>query len=447
MAESFCAFHARYQHLFVTRTRSVITQSLHYLSGLVQAVSKNVERMIEVVPDTDYQSLHHFASTSPWDYRPVMDQVALDIDRHLGGSPDTALIIDETCIPKKGKKSVGVARQWCGRLGKVDNCQVGVFASLVRGASAALIDTRLYLPKEWTGDQERCKRAGVPDEVAFETKGELSLDIVHHARALGVRFAWIGVDGGYGKDPQLLRTLDDESEQFVADVHKSQVIYLEDPAPFIPPRCATRGRTPARYTTNIPKLTVATWAANQPEHAWQRISVRDSTKGRLEVDVLTQRVWVWLDSQSDTRQWHLIIRREVAAKQTIKYSLCNAPAETAVERLAYMQGQRYFVERSFQDAKGTVGLDHYQTRGWRAWHHHMTMVMMATLFMLETRLAHKAEYPLLSCPDIVALLAHFLPRRDITPEEVLRQLTVRHRQRQASINSAYARQALPIVTK
>ena len=447
VAKSFCAFHSRYQHLFVTRTRSVLAQSLHYLSGLMQAVSKNVERMIEVVPDTDYQALHHFASISPWDHRPVMDQVALDCDRHLGGSPDTALIIDETSIPKKGKKSVGVARQWCGRLGKIDNCQVGVFASLVRGASAALIDARLYLPKEWTEDQVRCKRAGVPDDVHFETKGELGLDIVHHARALGLRFAWIGVDGGYGKDPRLLRTFDDEGELFVADVHKSQVIYPEDPAPSIPPRCSTRGRTPTRCTTNIPKLTVAQWATNQPEQAWQRISVRDATKGRLEVDILTQRVWVWLDDQSDVRQWHLIVRREVAAKQTIKYSLCNAPAETTVERLAYMQGQRYFVERSFQDAKGTVGLDHYQTRGWRAWHHHMAMVMMATLFMLETRLAHENEHPLLSCPDIVTLLAHFLPRRDITPEEVLRQMTVRHRQRQDSINSAYARQALANVTK
>ncbi len=447
MAESFCAFHARYQHLFVTRTRSVIAQSLSYLSGLMQAVSKNVERMIEVVPDTEYQALHHFASTSPWDHLVVMDQIAVDSDRHLGGSPDTALIIDETGIPKKGQMSVGVARQWCGRLGKVDNGQVGVFASLVHGASAALIDARLYLPKLWTEDQKRCKRAGVPDDVCFETKSQLALDIVHHARLLGVRFAWIACDGGYGKEPQFLRTLDDEGEQFVADVHKDQSIYLEDPAPFVPPRCSTRGRTPTRYTTNTPKLTVADWVANQPEHAWQRISVRDSTKGRLEVDILTQRVWVWLDNQSDVRQWHLIVRREVAAKQTIKYSLSNAPAETTVERLAYMQGQRYFVERSFQDAKGTVGLDHYQTRGWRAWHHHMAMVMMATLFMLETRLAHKDEYPLLSCPDIVTLLAHFLPRRDITPEEILRQLAVRHRQRQASINSAYARQALANVTK
>lgn len=123
-----------------------------------------------------------------------------------------------------------------------------------------------------------------------------------------------------------------------------------------------------------------------------------------------------------------------------KYSLSNAPEEIPVERLAYMQGQRYFVERSFQDAKGSAGMDQYQIRGWQAWHHHMALVMMSMLFMLETRLDQKEQHSLLSCPDIATLLAHFLPRKDVAPEEVLRQMEVRHRQRQASIQSAYARQ-------
>lgn len=440
MATSFCLFHERYKKFFVTKTRSVVEQSLHYLSGLVQAVRKNVERMTEVVPDTEYQALQHFTSHSPWDHRPVMDQVARDSDRLLGGSPDTGLIIDETGIPKKGEMSVGTARQWCGRLGKVDNCQVGVFASLVRGSSATLIDGRLYLPKEWTDDRKRCKHAGVPDDVLFKTKSQLALDIAHHARSQGIRHAWVGVDGGYGKEPQFLNTLDDEGELFVADVHKDQLIYLEDPAPYIPQRRTSRGRAPSRHKTDAPKIIVAAWAASQPEEAWRRITTRDSSKGRLEVDLLTQRVWVWLDKKQTVRQWRLVVRREVCARDTIKYSLSNAPAETPLERLAFMQGQRYFVERSFQDAKESVGMDHYQIRGWRAWHHHMAMVMMSMLFMLETRMEQKESCPLLSCPDIATLLAHFLPRRDVNPEEALRQMEVRHRQRQASIASAYARQ-------
>ena len=406
----------------------------------MQAVRKNVERMTEVVPETEYQSLQHFTSHSPWDHRPVMDQVALDADHLLGGSPESCLIIDESSQSKKGKKSVGVARQWCGRLGKVDNCQTGVYGSLVHDTAATIIDCRLYLPKEWADDRKRCKAAGVPEDVTFKTKSELALDIVHHARSIGVRYAWVGIDGGYGKEPLFLKDLDDEGEQFVADVHKDQSLYLEDPAPYIPDRQSAKGRTPSLYKAKGTRMVAEQWAASQPEDAWQRISIRDSTKGRLQVDILTRRVWVWLDRKQDVRQWHLVVRREADSPKTIKYSLSNAPAETSPERLASMQGQRYFVERTFQDAKTTAGMGHYQVRGWLAWHHHMAMVMMSMLFLLETRQEQKEAHPLLSCPDIAGLLAHFLPRRDITPEEVFRQMEVRHQQRKASIESAYRRQ-------
>ena len=415
-------------------------QSFFYFSGLVQSIRRNIERMTEVVADSEYQSLQHFISNSPWAYRPVMDQVAKDCDHILGGSEDTGFILDESAIPKKGKKSVGVARQWCGRLGKVDNCQVGVFASLVKDASVSLIDSRLYLPKEWTEDRKRCRTAGIPDDVEFKTKSELALDMVRHARSQGIRFAWVGVDGGYGKEPLFLIALDDDGEQFVADVHKDQGIYLEDPKPYIPQRQSSKGKTPSRRTTDVPRITVEKWAANQPEDAWQRITTRDSTKGKLIVDILVQQVWLWNYEDRVARRWHLIVRREIGSRDTIKYSLSNAPDGTSPDRLAYMQGQRFFVERSFQDAKESAGMDQYQTRGWLAWHHHMALVMMSMLFMLETRLQQKEAHPLLSCPDIATLLAHFLPRKDIDQEEVLRQMEIRHRQRQASIDSAYARQ-------
>jgi SRSO17 transposase len=439
LSVAFCLFHERYKKFFVSKTRSVVEQSLQYLSGLLQTVRKNLERMTEVVPEVEYQSLQHFTSNSPWGHRPVMDQVARDADRLLGGSPDTALVIDESSLPKKGKKSVGVARQWCGRLGKVDNCQTGVYASLVHGAQATIIDCRLYLPAEWTDDSKRCKAAGVPDDIGFKSKSALALDIIRHARSIGMRYAWIGVDGGYGKEPLFLKTLDDEGELFVADVHKDQPIFLEDPCPYIPEKQTAKGRTPSVYKTDSPKITAVKWASEQPESDWQRITTRDSTKGRIQVDILTRRVWIWINKKH-VRQWTLVVRREVDSQKTIKYSLTNAPEDSPAERLAYMQGQRFFVERSFQDAKGTVGMDHYQVRGWLAWHHHMAMVMMASLFLLETRMEQKETFPLLSCPDIAKLLAHFLPRRDINPEEVLRQMNVRHRQRQASIDSAYRRQ-------
>lgn len=427
-------------HFFVTKTRTVASQAFHYLSGLVQSVRKNVERMTEVVPDSDYQSLQHFVTHSPWESRPVMDQVAIDAGDLFGGSPDVGLIIDETSFPKAGKKSVAVNRQWCGTLGKVDNCQVGVFSSLVHGPSAALVDGRLYVPKEWTDDSDRCRKAGIPKDIVFKSKSQLALDSVRHLHEIGIRFSWVGIDGGYGKEPHFLSMLDEDGELFVADVHKDQSIYLGDPAPFIPERKSYKGRTPTRHKTNSTAIEVQAWALAQPEEAWQRITTRNSTKGMLQVDVLVQRAWVWNKEETSARYWSLIVRREVDSRETIKYSLSNAPEDTSVERLAYMQGQRYFVERTFQDAKGTAGMDHYQIRSWQSWHHHMALVMMSMLFMLKTRLEEKENIPLLSCPDVATLLAKFLPRRDTDIEEVFRQMEVRHQQRQASIDSAYARQ-------
>jgi len=398
-----------------------------------------MERMVETVADSDWQSMQHFLSQSPWEHLPLQEQIAKDCDRLLGGSPNAGLIFDETSIPKKGKMSVGVARQWCGRLGKTDNCQTAVFGALSMGPHVALIDERLYLPKKWTDNKERCKTAGVPDTIEFKTKSQLVLDMVRNARAQRIRFAWVGVDGGYGKEPAFLGALEDDGEIFMADVHKDQSIYLEDPAPYLPKKTG-RGRTPTRLVAAAKSVRVDKWVAEQPGESWQHIAVRESTKGWLQADFLTCRVWTWDQSENKGRLLHLIVRREIAAKEEIKYSLSNAPEGTSIDRLAFMQGQRFFVERAFQDAKSNVGLGHYQVRGWKAWHHHMTMIMLAMLYMLETRLANKRSHPLLSCADIFELLSHFLPRKDITKAEVLRQMQTRHRQRQAAIDFAYAKQ-------
>jgi SRSO17 transposase len=201
MGFRFQQFAKRFGKHFRRWTRSVAPQAWQYLQGLMQARRKNMERMEEVVPDCDYQSLQHFLSNSEWDARAVLDQVAVEADRHLGGSADSCLLIDESSFQKKGEKSVGVARQWCGRLGKVENCQVAVFAALTQGPSSTLIDTRLYLPKAWTDDPKRCRAAGVPKlNIVLKSKADLAFEMVVRARQNGVRFGWVGADGGYGKD-------------------------------------------------------------------------------------------------------------------------------------------------------------------------------------------------------------------------------------------------------
>lgn len=394
---------------------------------------------MEVVADSNWQRMQHFISHSPWQQRPVQHQIAKDADRLLGGSPDTGLFFDETANAKKGKLSVGTARQWNGRLGKIENSQVAVFGALSRGPHVTLIDERLYLPQEWINDAKRRLKAGVPEDLTFKTKSELALEMILDAMARHIRFAWVGVDGGYGKEPDFLSALDIAGVIFMADVHKDQSIYLADPAPHLPEKKG-KGRTPTRLVAAQPSQRVDHWVAAQPEESWQRLAFRESTKGRVLADFLTCRVWTWNHSEQMGRVRHLIVRRDLGATEDLKYSLSNAPEETGIERLAFMQGQRYFVERAFQDAKSSVGLAHYQVRGWQAWHNHMTMVMLAMLYMLETRLANRPSHPLLSCPDIVDLLAHFLPRKDVTVAAVLQHLETRHRQRQASIDSAYTKQ-------
>jgi SRSO17 transposase len=441
MGTRFHRFAERFAVHFQRRTRSVFAQSQQYLQGLMQAHRKNMERMEEVVPDCDYQSLQHFVSHSEWEARGVLDQVATEADRHLGGTEDSCLILDESAFAKKGEKSVGVSRQWSGRLGKVDNCQVAVFAALAQGSAATLIDTRLYLPKEWTDDPARCEEAGIPaSERVFKSKTDLAFDLVVQARQNGVRFSWVGVDGGYGKEPEFLRRLEDSGEVFVAEVHKSQQIYGEDPAPRVPERTSSRGKAPSCLQAQSPSERVDEWVKRQSSEAWQPVTVRPGTKGDVQVEALHARIWVWDGSESQARQWHVVATRELGSPEIIKYALSNATPEISLERLVRMQRQRFWIERLFEDGKSETGMASYQVRGWKAWHHHMALVIMAMLFMLEEKLLHKKTCPLLSCSDIEALLAHFLPRRDVGVDEVIRQMEARHQSRQQAIDSAYRRQ-------
>ena len=443
MGSRFQSFSKRFEKYFLRGTRTVALQAQMYLQGLMQASRKNIERMEEVVPDCSYQSLHHFVSESEWEARAVLNQLAVDADRLLGGSENSCLLIDESSFEKKGKSSVGVERQWSGRLGKVDNCQVAVFASLTQGKYSTLIDTRLYLPQKWIQAPERCREAGVPEsEMALKSKADLAFEMVAQARQNGVRFSWVGVDGGYGKEPAFLRRLEDEGEVFVADVHKDQQIYQEDPDPCVLERKTSRGKKPTVLQAQSDSQRVDAWAAAQSPELWQKIVVRPGTKGEVRVEALRGRVWLWDGREPKARLWHVVVIREVSSPETIKYVLSNAPAETSLERLVQMQRQRFWIERSFEDAKSESGMADYQVRGWNAWHHHMALVMMAMLFMLEEKLLHKQSRPLLSCSDIEILLARFLPRRDVTKVEVIRQMEARHKARQKAIESAYRRQQL-----
>jgi SRSO17 transposase len=324
--------------------------------------------MAETVSDSRYQPLHHMLSESNWDRRAVRRQLVVDANAHFGYP--SALLLDESAFGKKGNMSAGVARQWNGRLGKVDNCQVGVFAAVTRDGVASVVDADLYLPEKWAKDTTRCEAVGVPEEAqTFRTKGEIALDMVIRLRREGLHFSFVAFDGGYGHLPWLLGELDVEGEIFFAEVHSDQAIYLQDPAPAVAARRSSKGRAPRRLRTTAVPMTVAAWAATQSASAWGRLSIRDGEKGEVMADYLTQRVWVWDGEAPLASRWHLLVRRELDGTK-LKFGLSNAKPRASLRRLAEMQGARHFVEQSFREAKSACGMAEYQVRRWQAWHHH-----------------------------------------------------------------------------
>jgi SRSO17 transposase len=419
-----------------------------YLHGLAQSQAATFAAMAAVVEDGCEQQFQHFISNAPWRHEPVIAQIGRDADRLLGGKPDSALIIDESSFVKHGDRSVGVARQWCGRLGKIDNCQVAVFAVLSDGARHTPVDMRLYLPQRWIDDPARCDRAEIPTQArTMRSKADLALEMVRAARARGMRFGWVGVDGGYGKEPAFLRALDDMGETFVADVHCDQRVWSEPPGLYVPaPKAKGQGRPPSKQQAAVHGITVESLVAGFGADEWTRCTLRESTRGPLRVDVAHRRVWVWDGEEATARCWHLLVRREAGAPKRIKYSLSNAPADTPLQRLAEMQGGRYWVERAFEDAKGECGLADYQALGWRAWHHHVSMVMLAMLFIAEQRVAHQPGLALLTPRDIVEMLKQTLPCKPQDKEALVAQINQRHARRRSAVQSRYRSQRRSVPT-
>lgn len=406
-----------------------------YCCGLMQAGSrKNMDRMAEVVPDAKSRNLQQFLTQSHWDAGEVMAHVARDVSAEIGDPVKAGLLLDETGFAKQGRHSAGVARQWLGRLGKVDNGQVAVFGALACGRWVAPVGVRLYLPQEWTEDAGRCEEAGVPvDARTFRTKDELALDVVREARGRGLRFGWVGADAGYGKGPGFMDALEDMGETFVVDVHSDFEVYREDPRPQVP-ASGRRGRKTLVPKASVAGVGVSALVGAFAATAWRTVGLRQTTRGSMRVRAAHAVVWVWDGKSAAARRRHLVATNTPDG-MNLKISLSNAAEGTTLERLASMQRQRYWIGRAFEDAKGECGMADYQARKWTAWHHHMALVMMAMLFLLRERRRHEDTVPLLTCADVEELLAEFLPRRPDDPAAVVARMRARHSQRKRAIIS------------
>lgn len=418
--ENLTSHFQSFRECFRSKTRSTAEQAEQYLRGLFQSPRANLEQMSETVAETEYYSLHHMLSDAAWDFENVRRETARQADEWIGG-PETGLLLDESGVQKKGDHSAGVARQYNGRLGKVENSQVGVYAALARGSQAAIIDFELFLPERWVEDAKRCQEAGIPESArVFRTKPQMAAEMVKRARAAGVRFGFIGADGLYGHATWLLFDWDDAGEVFATEVHSDQQFYFTDPG-----------------KAWVPAWEAREWAARLKRKEWHPVILRDGEKGEVRAMFAHTRVWISHPNSAQARQWHLLARRD---GKEVKFMLSNAAPDTPLRELARMQAQRHFIERAFENAKGCCGMADYQVRKWRAWYNHMALVCVALLFLVKERRQHSPYAELLSCADVVDMLVAQLPVKIHGREDLVRIIAERHARRQSARDSAYRRQ-------
>lgn len=388
-------------------------QSLErYVTGLLTDLPrKNCDTIAAAVAGTSTERLQHLLTDADWDPGKVDEQrVRWLVARSPEGG---ALALDDTGLPKQGSRSVGVARQYSGTLGKVANCQVVVTAEYVPevflGGSPAHwpVSGRLYLPQRWADDEVRRQRSQVPKEVAFTTKPTLALELVDQAREWGVPFAWVTADSGYGDNPSFLEGLEERKLLYLVGVGKSFGVRLPDEVVALeavgPPPYAGKGRP--RKQQPAPLHTVEELAAALPEEPWQTVTWRQGTKGPLRKQFAALRVCRATGTPANPKRlstgpegWLLLERPLPGDDGDRKYYSSNAPADTTLERLVQLAHARWAIEQFYEDAKGECGLDDYQGRRWDGLHRHLALVMLAYSFLVSQRLL---EAPL---PGVVSPL-------------------------------------------
>lgn len=399
------AFLSLFRQPFEGSKKSLFSKARWIVAGLLSAPRKNLQVIAQSLGKSDHQALNHFLSDSVWDYTEVYDLVArkfYKLVEGLGALANLCLVIDESGNPKKGKASAGVERQYCGKVGKTDNCQVGVFAALNCGALVSIIKAVLYLPTSWTSDEKRMDKVGVPTELrTYKTKIEIALGlVVDIKKRLKIPFQWVVFDAFYGRDSGLLRTLHHMAITFMAQIPESHQVFLQDFELKIPKPKNKRGRKPTKLKPTRPAISVKAYAKKLCAADWRKLTVRKTSTGVLKA--YYHRVPVWLFDEQSLEKVHftLMIRKDFNGD--ISFHLTNSKAR--IQRLAYMQGQRYFVEQAFREAKQELGMDQYQVRGYGAWHKHMALVMMAQLFVQQEKVLANPKEVEVTTQDIVTII-------------------------------------------
>jgi len=356
-----------------------------YMTGLLADLRRKTAEGIAYFLDQDRQPLQRFIGQADWDHRPLLTTLAQQVGTTLGQA-DGVIVFDPSAFAKKGEKSVGVARQWCGRVGKVENCQVGVYMGYVSRTEHVLVDFRLYLPDEWAKDKSRRKEAGVPREVRFQTRHELALEML---KTCGPHLphGWVAGDDEMGRPAHFRRDLRDLGERYLLAIPSNTLIRDQESPP---PDYTGKGRHPKNPFTRVD-----VFCKSLPETAWTRIDVRDGEKGPLAVEAVKRLVRARNETGGEGPDELLFITRELQSNNTYKldYALSNAAADVPLNELARVAKAEHRIEECLERGKGEAGLGDYQVRNWPGWHRHQTLSLLAAWFLNEETRRKKNRDP------------------------------------------------------
>jgi SRSO17 transposase len=415
--------------------------ALKYAQGqLLELERKSIEPMATALVGGNVQAMQQLISDSPWSDATVIEHHQARVAETLG-QLEGVLIFDGCDFPKQGDESVGVAWQYCGALGKVANCQASVVAAYASERGFTLLDRRLFMPEEWfdAAHRPRWPHWGIPTDLTYKTRPELAGEIFQAICARGVLpFAWVAMDEGFGKSPSLLNQIQAANRRYFAEIPRTTHAWRHRPR-VCPPHPSATGRPPKH-----PRLAPGQPASQRvddlvrawPAKTWRAYIIHEGSKGPLEVEVACVRVVMAEEDLPGRDEW-LVVRRQ-SREQPIsewKFYRSNAPASTSPKTLARLTAWRWPVETVIEECKGELGYDHYEVRGWRGWHHHTALTLLAHHFLVEVRLEMGDQAPALTVAQVRRRLQVVLPKREFDARAALAELERIQRQNYAAYRS------------
>jgi SRSO17 transposase len=347
-----------------------------FVRGLLSGLPRKSVEPIAARAGVPRKNLEFFVGSGVWDDEKVMAELRRHVREGLA-EPDGVIVIDPSAFPKKGTHSCGVARQWCGRLGKKENCQLGVFLAYVSSKGHAPLDRRLYLPKDWVDDPVRREECHVPADVTYRKTWEIAHDLLRRSGP-GLPHKWVVGDDEFGRASEFRAALRADGERYMLDVPcNTNVRDLDGRRP--PRKKAHKG--PER---KVPFVRVDTWARELPADRWTRLTVRAGDKGPLEVEAVSARVCARMKRRIGPEE-RLLVIRTLGPKPDWTYSMSPASAGEPLAELVRARSSRHQIEQVLQEGKGEVGLAHYEVRSWVGWHHHITLALLALWFLTLER--------------------------------------------------------------